>query len=1068
MPPNTETDTFLYQDDIASSSRDISEPITETIVIVGFGMTAVSFIEKILEYDNQSRYRIRVFSEEPTVAYNRVGLTQYFSHHDTSKQWMKPPTWYDENNVDIHLGDPVEEIDITNQAVRTRLSGWVQYDKCILATGSSAAIPPGTPINEMDGVFVYRTLEDLDNIHQWSQSPSVKHASIVGGGLLGLEAAKAAKDLGLQVTIYERSDRLLSRQLDQEASNQLEQEIISLGLKTCIGHCPVTLIKDQDEQQMEIDPNPSTKNNRLAGMILSNGEHVKTDMVIYSIGITPRDHLAQKDGHQLLERGDRGGFKVNSLMETSAGNIYAIGECASYNGMCYGLVAPCYDMADVVARNLTTRLHDPRKIQFKGADMSTKLKLLGVHVASFGDCFADTSNQDSYQPLIYRDPFARIYKKYIFTNDGKKLIGGMMVGDTKDYAKLLSIVKSGKRLLTPPSELILGVQNQEAQGADALTDDTQICSCNNVTKGDIRKVIKAKKCQNVNQVKCFSKAGSGCGGCLPQVQEIFESELKSLGQTISNSLCSHFKYSRAELFTIGKVKELHSFDDFVREASDNQTTLGCEVCKPAIASILASLWNEHILNPKLVPLQDTNDRYLANIQRGGLYSVVPRIAAGEVTPEKLGVIANVAKEYNLYTKITGAQRIDIMGAKKEDLPDIWEKLVDAGFESGHAYGKSLRAVKSCVGTTWCRYGQQDSVGFAIKLENRYKGIRSPHKLKGGVSGCIRECAEAQGKDFGCIATDKGYNVYVCGNGGSKPKHAELLIADASEEMVLRYLDRFLMYYIMTADRLMRTARWLEKLEGGIAYLRKVVIDDYLGIAQQLENHMHQLIGAYQCEWTTVVRDPKLRAHFKPFVNSQQDDEMIEMIEERGQRRPANWPKEVPLLPPLKNRKMEEQSMNEWICIGSTDLFPSDEGKVVLIGDVQIAIFHTQGRWYATQNMCPHKRALVLASGLLGTSSDNGASPYVSCPMHKKNFDLQSGECLVPGEKEKYRLETFDVKVEQDQVFLKLGIPLTELNQLLGSAKTIITKYMAPVVMSQQELSGCSSAGGGCGDKALEW
>ncbi|ORX45270.1 hypothetical protein DM01DRAFT_1328556 [Hesseltinella vesiculosa] len=1047
------------------------------VIVVGFGMTAVSFIDKLVTYDHEKVYQIQVFSKENIVAYNRVGLTQYFGHRKLENQWMQPPEWYEERNVQLHLGESVDQIDTALKKVHTSNFGWVSYDKCVLATGSNAALPPGVPINEMDGIFVYRTIDDLDRMIAWADQPFVKRAAVVGGGLLGLEAARAAKDLGIpHVTIYEKSNRLMARQLDTEASATLVNEIHNMGLKTCIGNCPVNLHGITTAANVN-QPTAELPKPHVATMTLDDDRVVEADMVIYSIGIVPNDLLAKLPS-STLDRGARGGFKVNAYMETSAPDVYAIGECASFNDMCYGLVAPCYDMADIVAKNLSLASQADR-VKFKGADMSTKLKLLGVQVASFGDCFADEENQESFQPLVYRDPFAGIYKKLIFTKDGKKIVGGILVGDSSDYGKLLSLVKNGLRLKTPPSELILGVQKNEAQGADSLPDDTQICSCNNVTKADIRQVIRQQQCENVNQVKCHSKAGTGCGGCLQQVQEVFEAELKSLGQTVSNSLCRHFKYSRAELFTIGQAKNLKTFDDFVKEASvlvqprdgdpkirldieDDAVAIGCEICKPTIASILASLWNDHILEDGLQSLQDTNDRYLANIQRGGLYSVVPRIAAGEISPEKLKVIAEVAIQHNLYTKITGAQRIDMMGAQKEELPNIWEKLVDAGFESGHAYGKSLRAVKSCVGTSWCRYGQQDSVGFAIMLENRYKGIRSPHKLKGGVSGCIRECAEARGKDFGCIATDKGYNVYVCGNGGSTPKHAELLVADAPEDMVIKYLDRFLMYYIMTADRLMRTARWLEKLDGGMEYLRKVVLEDHLGIAETLETQMHQLILAYQCEWTTVVKDPKRRAHFQSFANIPgKPPVMIEMIEERGQTRPVNWPKTLPPMEPLpQEEELLTQGSLSWLAVGTVDQFPVESGKTVLIGDVQIAVFRTQGKWYATQNMCPHKRALVLSSGLLGT--DVGQSPYVSCPMHKKNFDLASGHVL--SDQESYQLSTFEVKVEHNLVHL-LVPPMEVLNNTLGSANTVINKSMTPQIKPM--ASGCS-AGGSCGDKSLDW
>ncbi|KAF8635412.1 hypothetical protein AX15_000406 [Amanita polypyramis BW_CC] len=1037
-------DTALPQ--VSISVYSDADADSKTIVVVGLGMVALSFIEKIKEYDTDHMYKLKVFSEEPHVAYNRVGLTQFFSHRSTKQQYMQPPSWYEDQGVHVSLDDPIEEIDKELQRVRARRSGWVDYDILILSSGSSAAVPPSVPVGPAKGIFVYRTLQDLEDIIHWSQQSHVKHATVVGGGLLGLEAAKAAKDLGLNVTICERSNRLMSRQLDLEASRLLQDEITKLGLVASIQDCP---------QELDYDDNGWIK-----GARTTSEKYMEMQILIYAIGIRARDELASSCPG--LAKAAHGGFAVNGRLETSLPNVYAIGECASFEGMTYGLVAPGYDMAEVVARNLTTRMFESRKASYKGSDMSTKLKLLGVNVASFGDYFADESKTPA---LVYRDPFSSVYKKYIFSKDGKRLLGGMMVGDTNDYAKLLALVRAGQQLQAPPSALILGVKSaqEDVQGADALPDETQICSCNNITKGQLRKVIRNKKCENVNQVKNFSKAGSGCGGCMPQVQEIFEAELRSTGQTVSSAMCAHFRYSRAELFTIGKVKRLTTFGDFVKQAGTNPSDdSGCEVCKPAIASILAGLWNEHILNPALRPLQDTNDRYLANIQRGGLYSIVPRIAAGEVTAEKLAVIASVAKDYDLYTKITGAQRIDLMGARKQDLPSIWERLVNAGFESGHAYGKSLRAVKSCVGTAWCRYGQQDSVGFAIKLENRYKGVRSPHKLKGGVSGCIRECAEAQGKDFGCIATDKGYNVYVCGNGGSKPKHAELLIADVSEEKAIQYLDRFLMYYIMTADKLTRTARWLEKMEGGIAYLRKVIVDDCLNIGKELEEHMQQLIDTYQCEWTTVVRDPERRKYFRESVNPGENDSLlIEMVEERGQRHPIEWPKELPPMP-----KLDGAGNMTWAQVGTTDQFPSEEGRVVRVGKAQIAVFRMRGSWYATQNMCPHKRALVLSSGILGTT--NQQKPYVSCPMHKKNFNIRTGECLVPGEEEKYKLATFDVKVEDDGVYLLLP-PIDILDEALGSRHTIISskivKKTEPSVVTFEEAPAC---GVGCGDKSLEW
>ncbi|KAG9880055.1 nitrite reductase, partial [Aureobasidium melanogenum] len=502
--------------------------------------------------------------------------------------------------------------------------------------------------------------------------------------------------------------------------------------------------------------------------------------------------------------------------------------------------------------------------QFKRPDLSTKLKLLGVEVASFGDFFADrdgpqmlparrgagkkegaTDQKDQVKKLTdgpapppvkaltYKDPFNQVYKKYLFTTDGKYLLGGMMIGDTKDYVKLVPMVKNQKPLEVPPSEFIIGASKGE-DDADDLADDTQICSCHNVLKGDVTRAVKDGTCKTIGDVKACTKAGSGCGGCMPLVQTIFNKTMASMGNEVKNYLCPHFDYSRADLFNIIYVKQLKTFEEIMKQCGKDPESLGCEACKPTIGSITASLFNRHILEKDYRGLQDTNDRFLANIQRNGTFSVIPRVSGGEITADKLIIIGTVAKKFNLYCKITGGQRIDMFGARKQDLPAIWQELIDGGMESGHAYAKSLRTVKSCVGTTWCRYGIGDSVGMAVRLEERYKSIRGPHKIKGGVSGCVRECAEAQNKDFGLIATEKGFNIFVGGNGGAKPRHSELLAKDVPPDDVIPILDRYLSFYIRTADKLQRTARWIENLPGGIKYLQEVILEDKLGICADLE------------------------------------------------------------------------------------------------------------------------------------------------------------------------------------------------------------------------------------------
>ncbi|CAG8513126.1 13704_t:CDS:2 [Funneliformis caledonium] len=1006
-------------------------------------MVGLSFIEKLLKYDKNNQFRIETFCEEPL---------------EEERMLIQPKSWYSKNNVIVHTNEKATYIDTTTRCVISANGLSVPYDTCILATGSYAFVPP-IPGSDRPGVFVYRTIDDLNEIISYSKKS--KRGAVIGGGLLGLEAAKALADLGVDVTIIERS-QLLTRQLDSVAGKMLQSEIEKLGIKCLIGSQPREIISDDE--------------GKVSGVRFDD-ETIQLDIVIIATGIRPRDELAKASG---ISTHERGGVFVDDRLQTSDPNVFAIGEVALYGGMIYGLVAPGYDMADVVAKNLTG---DDKR--FLGGDMSSKLKLLGVHVASFGDYFA---NEDTAMPLVYNDPFGSVYKKLLFSKDGKYLIGGILVGDTDDYAKLHALMKSKKVLTTPPGELILGVKNGQAPGADELPDEAQVCSCNNVSKGQIREAIQNDGCCSMGQVKSCTKAGTGCGGCIPTITEIFQAEMKALGHVMTNALCPHFSLSRSELFQVIKIKKLTTFKE-IMEKVGKKGTHGCEICKPAIASILASLWNDHVLDH--ANLQDTNDRYLANIQRGGSYSIVPRVPGGEILPKKLVVLGQVADKYGLYTKITGGQRIDLFGAKKQDLPVIWEELVKAGFESGHAYGKALRTVKSCVGSQWCRqnesniifvfpiqnrYGMGDSVGFSIAIEDRYKGIRAPHKIKAAVSGCLRECAEAQGKDFGLIATENGYNLYVCGNGGSKPKHAVLLAKDISEETAIKYIDRFLMYYIYTADRLARTARWLEKLEGGIEYLKKVIIDDHLGICEELEKDMSRLIYTYECEWTKVVNDPNRRQDFVQFVNTDETVDEIEYKTERGQKVPADWPKDFNdggfVVP-------ERNSLNEksWVKISPVDAFPVEAGQVIKYGDTQIAIFntHEKTRWYATQNMCPHKRAFVLSQGLVG-DDENGVLK-VSCPMHKKNFALDTGECI-SGDAD-LKLMTFEIRVQDDYVWLKL--PSTqELDRILGTSKWKVTKngkpeksrFLQRSAKSKVEMLGtinsteCGSVG--CDDKKLDW
>ncbi|WP_034256790.1 nitrite reductase large subunit NirB [Adhaeribacter aquaticus] len=823
----------------------------QRIIVVGNGMVGYKFCEKLVSKNQSGAFAITVFGEEPRPAYDRVHLSAYFSGTTAEELTMAPISWYEQNNITLHLGELVTDVDPVAKTITTHKGEIFAYDKLVLATGSGAFVPPINGV-EKTGVFVYRTIEDLEAMLAYA--PKAKTAAVIGGGLLGLEAAKAAVDMGLETHVIEFAPRLMPRQLDEAGSETLKKKLENLGISIHLKKSTTAILGEEAVNKMTF----------------ADGSELEVDMIIVSAGIKPRDEVARKAG---LAVGPRGGIEVNNQLQTSDPDIFAVGESALHEGMIYGLIAPGYEMAEVVVTNLIGG-----EKSFTGFDMSTKLKLIGVDVASFGDPFC---TETKGHPIVFEDKVKGIYKRINVSEDGKYLLGGILVGDASSYNMLLQTAKN-KIILPPnPEDLILGARGGSAEPAGAgvmsLPEDATICSCENVTKGTICSSIVSDELSDVAGIKKCTKAGTSCGGCVPMLGDLLTATLKEQGKDVKKVLCEHFSYSRQEILDIVKINNIRTYDELLDQYGKGD---GCEVCKPAVASILASTWNELIL--KQATIQDTNDRYLANIQKGGTYSVVPRIPGGEITPEKLIVIGQVAAKYSLYTKITGGQRIDMFGARIDQLPDIWEELVNAGFESGHAYGKSLRTVKSCVGSTWCRYGLHDSVGFAIQVEERYRGIRSPHKLKGGVSGCVRECAEAQSKDFGIIATEKGWNLFVCGNGGAKPQHAILFATDLDTETCLRYLDRFLMFYIKTAEPLNRTSTWLNKMEGGIDYLRQVIIEDSLGICEDLEREMAFMIETYACEWKEVVNNPELRKRFQHFINTPEPDPTIKFRQERGQ------------------------------------------------------------------------------------------------------------------------------------------------------------------------------------------
>lgn len=1034
------------------SGNDV-ESDAKRIVVIGNGMVGQRFIEDILDLDTDKKCKLVTFCEEPRAAYNRVKLTSYFETLDPSKLSLTSSyeedgktSWYDQNNVELFVGDKAVSVDTDSKTVTGASGRVIPYDVAVLATGSSPFVPP-IPGRQRPGVFVYRTIEDLDAMISYVKENNVKSAAVIGGGLLGLEAAKAVANMNVTSHIIEFAPILMCRQIDQGGHNALVGRIEDMGLKV---HCGA-----RTESFVGTDGTTDEDSRApVAALRFSNDswDDLPVQMVVVSCGIKPRDEVARKAG---LNLGERGGVIVDDQMKASAKDVYAIGEIALHDNFIYGLLAPGYKMAEVCAKTIAQEtlgydLGLDKTPAFTGADLSTKLKLLGCDVASFGETNPKPEDTDISE-IVWSDIHGGVYRKLIFDKARTKLKGGILVGDASDYNFLHSLYTNKASLPDNPAKLLgppSAAQDIKMASSEVLMDpNAQICSCNDVSRSSITQAlanaIDEFGAQNVtlSAVKKFTRAGSGCGGCDPQIKVIMAQELKKVGAKLSNRLCEHFSHSRPELMALVRTdpdpKSVDTFDKIIAKFGSGD---GCEVCKPTIANMLASTNNKFILDEGRDSLQDTNDRSLANMQRAGTYSVIPRVPGGELTPDKLIALGTTAKKYGLYSKITGAQRIGYFGAAKHQLPDIWEDLDKAGFESGHAYGKALRAVKSCVGSEWCRFGLQDSVSFAIRLENRYKGIRAPHKFKGAVAGCVRDCSEALDKDFGMVATEHGYNLYVGGNAGAKPAHAQLLAADIDEETVIKYLDRYLMYYILTADKLERTAVWQSNLPKGkngggpIEHLKEVIIEDSLGICEELDQRMQLLVETYCNEWKEVIQSQERRNKFKQFVNTDKTiprEDMIEYIDQRGQKRPADWPADGQ---PQTNWRIPDgdvfaESKKSWVNVGKAADFTPNAGSTILVGDTQLAVFNNANRreWYCTQNMCPHKQAFVLSQGIMG---EHEGMPKVACPIHKKKFGLKDGVQMDDGGD--LRIITFPTKVDHDGNVLVELPEEKELDAILGT------------------------------------
>ncbi len=816
-------------------------------VVVGHGMVGHRFVEALRARDEAAEWKVTVLCEEALPAYDRVGLSSYVGAWDHRELALAGNDYLGDDAVDMRIGVRADSVDRDAKTVTTSVGDVIEYDALVFATGSYPFVPPIAG-HDRPECFVYRTLDDLDKIRARADHAGPGAVGVVvGGGLLGLEAANALKKMGMTPHVVEFAPRLMPLQVDEGGGALLQRLVTDLGLHVHAGVGTSSITENSDGAGLTVE--------------LSDGSVIDAALLVFSAGVRPQDQLARDCG---LDVGERGGIMVDIGCRTADPAVFAIGECAAVEGRCYGLVAPGYSTAEVVADRLLGGA-----AEFPGADMSTKLKLMGVDVASFGDAMAATPGA---LEVVFSDAPKGTYSKLVVSDDAKTLLGGILVGDATAYSLLRPLV--GRELPGDPGSLISPAAEQV--GIGSLPDDAEICSCNGVTKGAICGAIADGAC-DVASVKSCTTAGTTCGGCLPSIKQL----LAASGVVMSKALCEHFGQSRAELFEIVRATNTRTFSSLIAKYGKGT---GCDICKPVVASILASTSSDHILDGEQASLQDTNDHFLANIQKNGTYSVVPRMPGGECTPEQLIVIGEVARDFGLYTKVTGGQRIDMFGARVDQLPAIWKRLVDAGMESGQAYGKSLRTVKSCVGSSWCRYGVQDSVGMAVDLENRYRGLRSPHKIKFGVSGCARECAEARGKDVGVIATEGGWNLYVAGNGGQSPKHAQLLASNLDDTTLVSYIDRYLMFYVRTADRLQRTAPWLDSLEGGLEHLKAVVCDDSLGIGAELEADMDRHVAGYKDEWAGVLEDEEKLGRFVSFVNAPGEPDPTIAFDDSGERK----------------------------------------------------------------------------------------------------------------------------------------------------------------------------------------
>lgn len=767
----------------------------EKLVLIGNGMAGMRTLEELLKL-TPDKYQISVFGDEPYGNYNRIMLSPVLAGEKTINDIMiNDLQWYEDNDVTLYSGQRVSKIDRLNRRVMTDDGLVVEYDRLLLATGSNPFMLP-LPGADLPGVISFRDIADVDTMIDTAKSH--QKAVVIGGGLLGLEAANGLMIQGMDVTVVHISDTLMNMQLDKTASDMMLDELKGKGLKFLMQHESAT-IEGKD---------------RVERLTFKDGSHVDADLLVMAVGVRPNTTLAQSAGIH-SERG----IVVDDTMQTFDPRIYAVGECVQHRGTTFGLVAPLFEQAKVCANHLAQM----GIARYMSSITSTKLKVTGIDLFSAGDFIGDDDSED----LVFKDAARFVYKKLVIKNN--QLIGAVLYGDTVDGAWYFQLMRDGTDVSSIRENMLFGQHHLGDSGhgatnaVDNLPDEAEICGCNGVCKGDIVQAISKHSLFTLDEVKAHTKASASCGSCTGLVEQLLASTLGSdFNETPSKkAMCGCTSMTHNEVKNAITEQQLKTIPD-VMQALEWQNPDGCHSCRPALNYYLLSTWpNEYVDDQQS---RFINERVHANIQKDGTYSVVPRIWGGVTNPRELRAIADISDKYNVPTvKITGGQRIDLLGIKKDDLPKMWADLSEAGFVSGHAYGKSLRTVKTCVGSEWCRFGTQDSTGLGIKVEKMTWGSWTPHKFKIAVSGCPRNCAEATIKDIGVVCVDSGYELHVGGNGGIKVRATDFLCKVATEEESMEYIAAYMQLYREEGHYLERTAPWIERV--GLKHVQALVVDD---------------------------------------------------------------------------------------------------------------------------------------------------------------------------------------------------------------------------------------------------